>query len=140
VRYATSAPVWGHLGRETYPLTFRGRGVGRGQLVLGALVVVWPLGAWLVVGLRRLPQRDRWRPFAGAAVVATVLALAALVGVGVLFLRGGTTEAMWGLGGQVVAAACLLGALVSGVIAGAVRSSTGGGAGRTRHAHRPERR
>jgi hypothetical protein len=101
--------------------------VGRGHLVLVAFVAVWPLGAWLVVGLSRPPVQERWRPFAWAAVLATVFALAASVGSGVLFQRGGTTAAMQGLGGQIVAATCLLGALVSGAIAGVLRSRTGGG-------------
>jgi amino acid transporter len=99
--------------------------VGRGHLVIGAFVVAWPLGAWLVVGLRRLPAHERWRPFAWAAVAATGLALAALIGAAVLFSRGGTTLAMQGLGGQIVAAASLLGALVSGAIAGVLRSRVG---------------
>jgi hypothetical protein len=91
--------------------------LGRAHVIPVALVAVWPLVAWLVVGLRRPPTRERWRPFAWTAAAATLVALAALIGMGVLFQRGGTTEAMAALGYQILALASLLGALVCGVFA-----------------------
>jgi hypothetical protein len=104
-----------------------GRQRGSSHLALGALVVVWPLAAWFVVGLRRPPAPERWRPFAWAAVAATVLAVAALLGAAVWFRLGGTSAAMQALGGQLVAVVCLLGALISGAIAGVLRTSPGDG-------------
>jgi hypothetical protein len=98
--------------------------VGRGHLLLVALVVAWPLVAWLVVGIARPPVRGRWRPFAWTAAAATLVALVALIGMRVLFLRGGTTEAMAALGYQIFAGMCVLGAIVCGAIAIVLRKSS----------------
>jgi hypothetical protein len=88
-----------------------------------AVALVWPAGGWAALAIRRPPVGRRWRPFAWAAVAATVTAVGLLVWAGVLFRRGGTTEAMASLGGQIGAVACLAGAMVSGVVAGILRMS-----------------
>jgi hypothetical protein len=97
--------------------------VGSGFLVLAAIVLVWPLVAWLVAALGRAPAADRWRPFAWAAGVAGAVALVALLAAYVRFQANGTTEAMVALGGQIFAGACLAGALVSGVCAVVLRAT-----------------
>ncbi|MFA9429345.1 hypothetical protein [Egicoccus sp. AB-alg2] len=92
-----------------------------GFLLLGAAGAIWPAGAAFVVGVRRLPADRRWRPFAWASVAATVAGVVALLASLVVFTGGGTTEAMVALGGGVLAVAFLLGAAVSGVVAGILR-------------------
>jgi hypothetical protein len=94
-----------------------------GELVLVAAALVWPAGGWVAFAVRRPSPGHRWRPFAWAAVAATVAAVALLAWAGVLLGRGGTTEAMASLGGQIGAVACLAGALVSGAVAGILRMS-----------------
>ncbi len=93
------------------------------QIAFAAVVLIWPLGAWLVATVRDVPRSEAWRNFARAAAIAGVLA-AVVIGLGVW---AGVTN---GPGGGMAAAAALLvgslpvlGALLSGLVALSLRAS-----------------
>jgi apolipoprotein N-acyltransferase len=88
-----------------------------GFVVLAAIVIIWPLTAWLVLAASTRPAEDRWRPFALAAGAALTAALVLVVAASATSRANGTTEAMTALGAGVLAVACLAGALISVVCA-----------------------
>ncbi|GGI08188.1 hypothetical protein [Egicoccus halophilus] len=95
--------------------------MGDGFLLLVALALVWPLGAGLVTAVRGPRRERRWRYFAVAAVAATVVGVVLFVVSLVTFAADGTTGAMVSLGMNIGAIACLVGAILSGVVAGILR-------------------
>jgi hypothetical protein len=92
-----------------------------GELWLVAGVLIWPLGAWALTAVRSVPVAGKVRVFARTAGVATLVAVAMLAASGLLFTTNGTTRAFQSLAAQLAAGVSLLGGLLSGVIALAIR-------------------
>lgn len=96
-----------------------------GFLVIASIVLIWPLTAGVVAGLGHTPRVRRWRPFAWSALAAAGTG-AAMLGVSMaMFATNGTTRSMAALGPQIGGAACLAGAVTSGLIAGLLRAIGG---------------
>lgn len=92
-----------------------------GELLFVAAALIWPLGAWIVVAVRGVPRSKRWRAFARAAAAAVVLAVGLAALAVFLNLSNGTGEAFAGFAALLAAGVILIGALVSGLIALALR-------------------
>jgi hypothetical protein len=101
------------------------RTVDTGLIVIGSIVLVWPLGAAVALAVVRPGPARRWRPFAVTAVLAAITS-ALLFGYAlVLFSGNGTSRAMASLGPQIGGAATLGGALLCAVTAAVLRLTTG---------------
>lgn len=93
-----------------------------GFAALAVIVLVWPLGGWLVTASFVRSSTQRWRPFAWAAGVAATVALVVVIAAELTFRSNGTTAAMTAMGGGILAGACLGGGLLSGLCALVLRS------------------
>jgi hypothetical protein len=100
-----------------------------GELWLVAGALVWPLGAWAVSAVRDVPDASRARIFARTAGVATLVAVVLLAAAALLFTTNGTTRAFQSLAAQLAAGVTLLGGLLSGAGALALRRGTSGARG-----------
>jgi hypothetical protein len=92
-----------------------------GELWLVAGALVWPLGAWVLTAVRGLTGAGRPRVFARTAGVAALVAVALLATSALLFSTNGTTRGFQALAAQLTAGASLLGGLLSGAVALALR-------------------
>jgi hypothetical protein len=95
-----------------------------GELWLVAGVLVWPLGAWVWTAVRDVTRAARPRVFARTAGVATLVAVALVAASALLFTTNGTTRGFQALAAQLAAGVSLLGGLLSGAIALALRHAT----------------
>jgi hypothetical protein len=104
-----------------------------GELWLVAGALVWPVGAWALTAVRSVPSDGKARVFARTAGLATLVAVALLAASALLFTTNGATRAFQSFAAQLAAGASLLGGLLSGAIALALRRTS-------RPAHDPEQR
>ncbi len=88
-----------------------------GYVGLVAVALLWPLVAAVVLVFGRPPPDRRWRPFAWSSAAAVTAAVVLVAATEIVVRTNGTTEAMAGLGAQIVGGACLVGAAVSGLVA-----------------------
>jgi hypothetical protein len=95
-----------------------------GELWLVAGALVWPLSAWVATAVRDVPDTAKPRVFARTAAVATGVGVFLLAAAAVMLATNGTTRAFQALAAQVAAGLSLLGAVLSGVIAIALRRTT----------------
>jgi len=109
--------------RSTVRVYRPGAGVAR-QIAFAAFVLIWPLGAWLMVAVGGVPRSEAWRSFARAAAILGVLA-AVVIGPGVWAgVTNGTTGGMAAAGALLVGSLPLLGALLSSLVALVLRATS----------------
>jgi len=93
------------------------------EIAFAVLVLIWPLGAWLVVEVRGVPRSEAWRSFARAAAIAGVLA-AVVIGLGVWAgMTNGPAGGMVAAGALLVGSLPALGALLSSLVALVLRAT-----------------
>jgi len=92
-----------------------------GELWLVAGALVWPLGAWGLTAVRGVAGPARSRTFARTAMVATIVAVALLAASALLFMTNGSARGFQALAAQMAAGVSLIGGVLSGGVALALR-------------------